>query len=125
MKTRTSIVLVAAALLSGATVASAASMTQSNPTGPQQPVRDTLTLTSAQQKTAWKDLHGLATPQVAPAGFQVKVGTPVPGSVMIMAVANKTTKAVPALKPYSFTVVNHKLLIVNPNSRTIAEVITS
>ncbi|MFZ3352928.1 MAG: DUF1236 domain-containing protein [Xanthobacteraceae bacterium] len=124
MKTRTFIVLVAAALLSGATVASAAGMAQSNPTGPQ-PVRDTLTLTSAQQKTAWNDLHGLATRQVAPAGFQAKVGTPVPGSVMIMAVSNKAAKAVPALKPYSFTVVNHKLLIVNPNSRTIAEVITS
>jgi hypothetical protein len=124
MKTRTSIVLVAAALLSGATLASATAMAQSNPTGPQ-PVRDTLTLTRAQQKTAWNDLHGLATRQVAPSGFHAKVGTAVPGSVMIMAVSNKATKAVPALKPYSFTVVNHKLLIVNPNSRTIAEIITS
>jgi Protein of unknown function (DUF1236) len=88
-------------------------------------VRDTLTLTTAQQKTAWKDLHSLSTRQVAPAGFQAKVGAPVPGSVMIMAVSSKATKAVPALKPYAFTVVNHKLLIVNPSSRTIAEIITS
>ncbi len=124
MKIRTSIAIVAAALLSGATVASAAGMAQSSPTGPQ-PVRDTLTLTSAQQKTAWKDLHGLATRQVAPSGFTAKVGTPVPGSIMIMTVSSKAAKAIPALKPYAFTVVNHKLLIVNPNSRTIAEVITS
>lgn len=122
MKTRTSIALVAAALLSGVTVASAA--TPSSAMAPQA-VRDTLTLTSAQQKTAWNDLHGLATGQVAPAGFSAKVGTPVPGSIMVMAVSSKAAKAIPALKPYSFTVVNHKLLIVNPNSRTIAEVIAS
>lgn len=124
MKARTYIILAAVALLSSATAASAAGTVQSNSTGPQ-PVLDTLTLTSAQQKTAWKDLHGLATQQVAPAGFQTKVGTPVPGSIMIMAVPSKAAKAVPALKPYAFTVVNHKLLIVNPGSRTIAEVITS
>lgn len=124
MKVQTSIALIAAALLSSVTVASAAGMAPSSSTKPQ-PVRDTLTLSSAQQRTAWKDLHGLATRQVAPAGFTAKVGVPVPGSVMIMAVSNKAAKAVPALKPYSFTVVNHKLLIVNPSSRTIAEVITS
>jgi Protein of unknown function (DUF1236) len=124
MKARTTIALVAAALLSGATVASAAGTAQSSPSGPQ-PVRDNLALTTAQQKTAWKDLHVLATRQVAPTRFTAKVGAPVPGSIMIMAVSSKAAKAIPALKPYSFTVVNHKLLIVNPNSRTIAEIITS
>jgi len=41
----------------------------------------------------------------------------VPGSIMIMAVSSEAAKAIPALKPYAFTVVNNKLLIVNPNSR--------
>jgi hypothetical protein len=124
MKTTTSIALVAAALLTSATVASAAGTAQTGPTEPQ-PVRDTLTLTQAQQKTAWKDLHGLATRQVARPNFKAKVGAPVPGSIMIIAVSREAVKAIPALKPYAFTVVNNKLLIVNPNSRTIAEVITS
>lgn len=120
MKARTSFAVVAAALLSAVTVASAA--TPSSASAP--PVRDSLTLTSTQQKTAWKDLHDLSTRPVAPPGFTAKVGTPIPGSVMIMAVSNKAAKAIPALKPYSFTVVTHKLLIVNTSSRTIAEIIT-
>ena len=58
MKPRTSIALAAAALLSGVSAASAAGMQQSNGGANMAPTAsDTLSLSSTQQKTAWKDLY--------------------------------------------------------------------
>ena len=115
MKTQTTIALAAAALISGATVASAASMTA-------QP-SDTLDLTATQQKMAWNDLHGRTTGHKEPSNFSAAVGAPLPGSVMITAVSSKAISDVPALKPYAYVVLNGQVLIVNPSDRKIADVI--
>ena len=117
MNKRTPIALAAALLLSGVTAAAAAGMTQASPS-------DSLSLSSTQQKTAWKDLSMPSLNQAAPSGFAVKVGATVPKSVTTAAVNTKAAEAVPALKPYRFAIVQKKLIIVNPSDHKIAEVIT-
>jgi len=117
MNKRTPIALAAALLLSGVTAAAAAGMTQASPS-------DSLSLSSTQQKTAWKDLSMPSLNQAAPSGFAVKVGTIVPKSVTTAPVNTQAAEAVPALKPYHFAIVQKKLIIVNPSDHKIAEVIT-
>ena len=83
-----------------------------------------LTLTKAQRKTAWKDLHSAAIAVTPPAKFVAKIGVKVPGSVPMMQMSSAAADAVPKLKAYDFTVAKGKLLIVNPKSRKIAAVIS-
>jgi hypothetical protein len=125
--------LVTGLLLAGATAAFAAG-TQSSSSSTAAPkssasstmsrsAGDMLSLTSTQQKSAWKDL-GKSASQNAPSGFQPMVGEVVPNAIKIEAVPSKAATDVPRLKPYDFAVVEGKLLIVNPADKKIAEVIT-
>ncbi|MGA7787161.1 MAG: DUF1236 domain-containing protein [Xanthobacteraceae bacterium] len=114
MKIPTTLAFAAAALLAGATAASAATMAPK--------ASDTLSLTSAQQKLAWNDLDN-ASNQKAPSGFTAMEGAKVPATLKISAVPSKAASDVSALRPYDFAKVNGKVLIVNPSSRTVAEVI--
>ncbi len=123
MKTRISVALAAAAvLLAGVSAASAAGIQSSNTMSP--PAKDTLTLSKAQQKTAWHDLYTKALNQTAPLGFDTSVGAAVPNSVTTAPVPAKAASDVPALKPYNFAMLQKKLVIVNPSDHKIAEVIT-
>jgi Protein of unknown function (DUF1236) len=121
MKTKTSIALAAAVLLSGAAAVSAAPMSHSTMG---RTASDTITMSSAQRKTAWNDLNREAAKQMLPSGFNATVGSVVPTTFTIKPVPGKVAKAIPSLKPYDFAVVPGKLLIVNPSDKKIVEVIS-
>jgi len=134
MKKQIAIALAAGLLLSGS-VESALAMWPfssswnvmwpfSSSTKASAPAQDTLSLTSTEQKTAWKDLNGNASAQSAPSGFQPIVGSAVPAAVQIEAISGKAASDTPAIKHYDFAIVSGKLLIVNPSDRKVAEVIT-
>jgi hypothetical protein len=118
MKKQISIALAAAVLLSGVSMASAATMSKSAKAG------DALSLTSTQQKTAWNDLYMKSMNQTAPSGFDPVVGAVVPNSVTTAPVPPKAASAVPALRPYAFAQLQNKVVIVNPSDKKIAEVIS-
>lgn len=118
MKKQTSIALAAAVLLSGVTAASAATMSNSAKAS------DTLSLSSTQQKTAWRDLYMPSLNQNAPSGFNAIVGAVVSNSVTTAPVPSKTASAIPTLRPYDFAILQKKLVIVNPSDKKITEVIT-
>jgi hypothetical protein len=116
MKTSTTIALAAAVVLSGATAASAAAIHPK--------ASDTLSLSSTQQKTAWKDLYMKSMNQTAPSGFKPIVGAVVPSSVTTAPVPPRAANAVPVLKPYDFAQLQNKVLIVNPSDNKVARVIS-
>jgi hypothetical protein len=117
MKNQISIALAAGLLLAGVSAASAAD-TQSST------AKDTLSLSTTQQKTAWNDLNSAANAQNAPPSFFRSVGEVVPSSVKLQPIPAKAASDVPALRPYEFAMIEGQLLIVNPSDRKIAEVIT-
>ncbi len=84
---------------------------------------DMLTLSDAQQKTAWQDLYMDSLNQTTPPGFDLVVGATVPNTIVIAPVTAQAGSDIPALKPYSFAMVQKKLVIVNPSNRKIADVI--
>jgi hypothetical protein len=123
MRKQISIALAAGLLMAGVSVASAADTTKSNSTM-SQPASDTLSLTSAQQKMVWNDLHGQATEQKAPAGFNATVGSVVPSTMKTEPMPSKVATDIPTLKSFDFAMVNGKLLIVNPSDKKIVQVIS-
>jgi len=84
---------------------------------------ETLTLSDAQRQAAWRDLYMDSLNQTTPSGFNAVVGATVPNTIVIAPVTAQAGSDVPALKPYSFTMVQKKLVIVNPSNRKIADVI--
>lgn len=127
MKKYTSIAAVVALLLTGVSAAAAAPILPAGlPAGGtlSPPARDTLNLTSTQQKTAWKDLYMKSLNQAAPSGYQVTVGALVPKNIATGRMTAKATGDVPALKPYRFAELDNKLAIINPTDSKIADVIS-
>ena len=125
----TRLALVALALLSGVSAAAAAGnmlehKTTGSATSMSQPM-DKLSLNSQQQKTAWQDISSQATKETAPSGFAASVGAAVPDGLTTHPVPVSTANKVPALQRYQYALLNNnKLLIVNPNDKKIAEVIS-
>jgi hypothetical protein len=126
MRNNTRLTLVAVALLSSISVASAAGVSKSTTTGPGASMpSDTLTLTSTQQKMAWKDISGQAVKETPPAAFTAKVGANVPKELGTKPVPVSTANKVPALRPFQYALLDsNKLLIVNPTDHKVAEIIT-
>jgi hypothetical protein len=84
---------------------------------------DALKLSDAQRKMAWQDLYMDSLNQDTPADFSPVVGAAVPNTIVIAPVTAQAGSDVPVLKPYAFAMVQKKLVIVNPSSRKIANVI--
>jgi hypothetical protein len=82
-----------------------------------------LKLSDTQRKMAWQDLYMDSLNQETPANFNAVVGATVPNTIVIAPVTAQAGSDVPALKPFSFAMVQKKLVIVNPDSRKIANVI--
>jgi hypothetical protein len=124
MKGRICIALAAGLLLSVSAESAVAMWPFSSSTKASAPARDSLSLTTTEQKTVWKDLHGQTSTQSAPSGFQATAGAAVPTALQIKPISGKAANDTPAIKPYDFAIVSGKLLIVNPSDRKIANVIT-
>ena len=119
-----SVLLAAGLLTAGVTVASAQTMSQPN-SNMNTTSKNTLNLTSSQQKTAWNDLHSQANEQSGPSNFTAKKGEMLPSSVTITPVPSKAQAAVQKLRPYDYAMLNHKIVIVNPINRKIVDVVKS
>lgn len=127
--TRNLIAIVAtAALVSGIGAASAAdSSTMSKPSTPamqQSMAKDSLSLTHAQQRTAWRDLRKQALRQTAPSDFSASVGETMPVDVALRPMPARAAADVSSLKPYDYALLQGKILIVNPTDRKVVDVIT-
>jgi hypothetical protein len=117
-----------AVLTSGIGMASAADnsamSTPSTPPAQQSMAADSLSLTPAQQRTAWMYLRKQASRQIAPSGFTASVGATMPVDVALRPMPAKAASHVSSLKPYDYALLQGKLLIVNPSDRKVVDVIT-
>jgi Protein of unknown function (DUF1236) len=113
MRKQTAFLSAAALLLCSVATASAA--TAMHPS-------DTVILSAAQRSTVWNDLSKQATNQNA-AGFNAKIGAFVPKTVKLTPIPSKTAANIPSLRPYDFAMVGHRLVIVDPSNKVIADVL--
>ena len=128
MKTQLIAAATAIALVSSVGVASAAEQSStmskmSHPSAMNEMTKSGLTLTTAQQKLAWKDIERNATAQNAPADFTPSVGATVPSDVTVRPIPTKLGRQVSALKSYDYALLKQKLLIVEPSSKKVVDII--
>jgi hypothetical protein len=85
--------------------------------------KDNLTLTTAQEKLAWRDLSKQAASQRAPSTFSASAGTTVPNDITLRPIPRKVASQLPTLKPYRYARLSNELLIVNPTDKKVVDVI--
>jgi Protein of unknown function (DUF1236) len=113
MRKQTAFLSAAALMLCSVVTASAA--TAMHPS-------DTIILSDSQRRAVWNDLSKQATNQNA-AGFNATIGAFVPNTVKIAPMPSKTAANIPSLRQYDFAMVGHKLVIVDPSNKVIADVL--
>ena len=109
--------IVALALMASAGVAAAAGMANSAASN------EHLNLTTAQQKEIWQSVSPLATKETAPAAFKATIGAAAPSSIKLQPLPTKVSSEVPAVKPYDFAMLQNQVLIVDPSSRKIVDIV--
>jgi Protein of unknown function (DUF1236) len=114
MRKQTAFLSAAALLLCSVATASAATAMHAT---------DTVILSAAQRSAVWNDLSKQATNQNA-ASFDATIGAFVPSTVKTEPMPSKTAADTPSLRPYNFAMVDHKLVIVDPSNKVIADVLT-
>jgi hypothetical protein len=118
--------IAAVALVSGVGAASAAETTMSKssePSAMHSMTRPALSLTTAQQRLAWKDIGRSNTAQNMPSDFTPYVGATVPTQIAVKPVPAKLARDVTALKHYDYALLKRELLIVNPTDKKVVDVI--
>jgi hypothetical protein len=83
---------------------------------------DTVILSAAQRRSLWNELSKQATNQSA-SGFEAQTGTFLPKSVKIEPIPGKAAANNPQLQPYDYAMVDHDLVIVDPTSNVIADIV--
>ena len=110
--------LAALALVASAGVALAAGPSGAVSTG------EHLNLTTAQRHEIWQSVDKPAMKQTAPAGFKATVGEAAPSSIKLQPLPSDVSKQVPAVKSYDFAMVQNQVLIVDPSSKKIVDIVT-
>jgi hypothetical protein len=117
MKARVYSAIAAVAVLASISAAAAA---QSG--SMMKPGQESLALTNTQRRDIYQDVSKLKTKQ-ASTRFTPKLGESVPGSITLRPLPASATKQVPAAKSYDYAMLGNKVLLVNPDTKKIADVI--
>jgi len=63
-------------------------------------------------------------PESSPASLKAVLGEVVPNSMKLQPMPKEVSDQVPAVKPYDFATLQNQVLIVNPASRKIVDIVT-
>jgi hypothetical protein len=88
------------------------------------PANNRLNLNSAQRKEIWQTVSNQATKGTPPGGFVAKVGEAVPNTVKLQSFPSVLSSQVPAVKSYEYAMLQNELLIVDPSSKKVVDIIT-
>jgi hypothetical protein len=100
------------------------SATHGNTTTGSATANDHLNLTATQRHELWQSLSKQAAKESAPAGFTAKVGEAVPSLIKLQSLHSNLSSQIPAVKSYAYALLQDELLIVDPSSKKIVDIIT-
>ncbi|MTW18256.1 DUF1236 domain-containing protein [Rhodoplanes serenus] len=127
-KSGLAVILVATfAIGAGATIATgqeAAPLPTMPPTGGVGPVSaQPAPLTEAQKAAIARSVREANRKVTVPPGVQVRVGAELPPSMELYMLPDPTLATIPEAKPYKYTVVEDRVLLVDPTTMKVVEVL--
>jgi hypothetical protein len=85
---------------------------------------DHLNLSSNQRHEIWQSLSKQTAKENAPVGFKAMVGETAPGSIKLQPLPVDVSSRVPAVKSYDYAMLQNQVLIVDPSSKRIVDIVT-
>ena len=85
---------------------------------------DALKLTTTQRHEIYRAVSKQKMSQAVPAKFAAMVGETVPSSVKLHPLPASAVKQVPAAKSYNYARLGENVILVNPSSKKVADIIT-
>src|SRR3954447_14827729 len=82
-----------------------------------------LKLTAARKQTIYSSISNQKQKETAPPTFQAAVGAVVPGSVELQSLPKTIVDLIPELKDYEYAMVANQVLLVEPKSKQVVEII--
>jgi hypothetical protein len=82
----------------------------------------TLSLTSPEQAQIWLSLGKKATRTSVPAGLHV--GEVIPDTMRLLPFAHKLRKRIPAIRSYSYALLQGQVLIIDPRAKKIVSIVS-
>jgi hypothetical protein len=82
-----------------------------------------ISLSFAQKNEIWQTLKSQPK-ENAPAGFTPRVGETVPNSLQLQPLPGSLTGQVPAIKSYEYAMLQNQVLIVDPSSKKIVDIVS-
>jgi hypothetical protein len=111
-------------LLSGSAVPAAAQATPAHPGAEMNPAAvPSLKLTAAQKQTIYSSISSQKQRETAPPTFHAAVGVVVPSSVDLQPLPKTIVELIPELKDYEYAMVTNQVLLVDPKSKQVIEII--
>jgi hypothetical protein len=80
-------------------------------------------LTAAQHQEIWQGISKQVRGENAPGDFKAAVGEAAPNALKLQPMPKDVSDQIPAVKPYDFAMLQNQVLIVNPTSRAIIDII--
>jgi hypothetical protein len=115
---------IALLLLGGSAVPAAAQATPAHPGAEENPAAvPSLKLTAAQKQTIYASISSQKKQETAPPTFRVAVGAVVPPSVELQALPKTIVDLIPELKDYEYAMVTNQVLLVDPKTKQVIEII--
>jgi hypothetical protein len=129
MRERSSIIIIVMLVLGGALAGGLGAAAQSTPPGP--PGTDTgvsgaidqKLILSPAQRTAIYDQVSKDKSKVAPKNFSPVIGADVPPMIELYTLPDEAVAGVPAAKLYKYTMVENKVVLVDPTKMRVVDVI--
>jgi hypothetical protein len=115
---------IALLLIGGSAVPAAGQATPAHPGAEQNPAAvPSLKLNAAQKQTIYSSISSQKQKETAPPTFRVAVGAVVPPSMDLQPLPKTIVDLIPELKDYEYTMVTNQVLLVDPRSKQVVEII--
>ena len=122
MRERSSTTIIVMLVLCGGLVGGSGAAAQSTSPGPSGAIEQKLILSQA-QRTAIYDQVSKDKSKVAPKDFSPVIGADVPPMIELYTLPDDAVAGVPAAKLYKYTMVENKVVLVDPTKMRIVDVI--
>jgi len=112
----------ATALLIASATAVSAQTTVIERSSPSVVTRERIELTPAQRTTIFRTVTGERV-RTAPPAVDVRVGTRLPATIELQEMPTTVVQEVPAIRRYRYMVVNNEVVLVDPTTSEVIEII--
>jgi hypothetical protein len=81
-------------------------------------------LSADEELDIYQQVRKSASKEAVPAGFRPEIGAKVPGSIALDSLPGDLTNHVPALRKYDYVMAQNRVVLVDPATRNVVDVLT-